>query len=117
MIQIAGGQDALCKAGEYSQPIEWHALQDYDPDILLIIPCGYQLGQTLAELPTLQNLPDWHNASAVRQGRVYAVDGNAYFNRPGPRIVDSLEILAGLIHPDLFGENLSKHEQSFHHVV
>jgi iron complex transport system substrate-binding protein len=117
MIQIAGAQDALCQMGAHSQPIKWQVLQDYDPDILLIIPCGYRLGQTLAELPTLQNLPDWHNLLAVRQGRVYAVDGNAYFNRPGPRIVDSLEILAGLSHPDLFGEYLSRHAQSFHHVV
>jgi iron complex transport system substrate-binding protein len=55
--------------------------------------------------------------SAVRQGRVYAVDGNAYFNRPGPRIVDSSEIRAGLIYLDLFGDYLSQQEQSFHHVV
>jgi iron complex transport system substrate-binding protein len=106
LIQIAGGTDDLCKPGEHSPTVTWQTIQDYAPEVLAIIPCGYTLPQTLAEVPTLQRLPGWQDIPAVRQGQVYAVDGNAYFNRPGPRLVDSLEILAGLIHPDLFGDYL-----------
>ncbi len=117
MIQIVGAHDGLGKMGEHSLPVEWRTVQDYAPDVLLIIPCGYKLDQTLVELPTLQNLPGWREMPAVRQGQVYAVDGNAYFNRPGPRIVDSLEILAGLIHPDLFGEYLPEAGQAYQRVA
>jgi iron complex transport system substrate-binding protein len=106
LIQIAGGSDALCKPGEHSPTVTWQTISDYAPEVLAVIPCGYKLPQTLAEIPTLQRLPGWQDIPAVRQGQVYAVDGHAYFNRPGPRIVDSLEILAGLIHPDLFGDYL-----------
>lgn len=117
MIQTAGGRDGICQTGEHSRPVEWGVLQNYAPDILLIIPCGFKLEQTLAQLPILQNLPGWQQLPAVRQGGVYVVDGNAYFNRPGPRIVDSLEILAGLIHPELFGLYLDDHEQAFQLVA
>jgi iron complex transport system substrate-binding protein len=106
LIQLAGGQDGLCKPGVHSSPMHWSELQAYAPEVLVIIPCGYKLEQTLAEVPYLRQLPGWRDLPAVQQQRVYAVDGNAYFNRPGPRIVDSLEILAGLIHPDMFGEFL-----------
>ncbi len=111
LIQIAGGHDGLCKPGQHSPTVPWATLRDYAPEVLGIIPCGYKLPQTLAEIPALQRLPGWTSLPAVQHGRVYAVDGNAYFNRPGPRIVDSLEILAGLIHPDLFGEYLPAGEQ------
>ena len=113
MVQLAGGSDGLCKAGEHSPPMAWATLRDYAPEVVALIPCGYKLEQTLAEVPALQRLPGWNEIPAVRQGRVYVVDGNAYFNRPGPRIVDSLEILAGLIHPDLFGEFLTKKGQAY----
>lgn len=116
MIQIVGAYDGLGKIGEHSLPVEWRVVRDYAPDVLLIIPCGYKLDQTLIELPTLQNLPGWREVPAVRQGQVYAVDGNAYFNRPGPRIVDSLEILAALIHPDLFGDYLPEAGQAYQRV-
>jgi iron complex transport system substrate-binding protein len=106
LIQIAGGTDALCKPGEHSPVVTWQTIQDYAPEVLAVIPCGYTLPQTLAEVPTLQRLPGWQDIPAVHQGQGYAVDGNAYFNRPGPRLVDSLEILAGLIHSDLFGDYL-----------
>jgi iron complex transport system substrate-binding protein len=113
MVQLAGGRDGLCKAGEHSPPMAWETLRNYAPAVIALIPCGYKLEQTLAEIPALQRLPGWNELPAVRQGRVYVVDGNAYFNRPGPRIVDSLEILAGLIHPDLFGEFLTKKGQVY----
>jgi iron complex transport system substrate-binding protein len=117
MIQLAGGSDGLCKPGIQAPTVEWVTLQDYAPEVLVIAPCGYTLPQTLLELPTLQRLPGWGEMPAVQQGQVYAVDGKAYFNRPGPRIVDSLEILAGLIHPDLFGELLPVEGQVYQHVT
>lgn len=106
LIQLAGGHDGLCKPGTHSSTVDWDAVRAYDPEVLTIIPCGYTLEQTLAEIPTLTSLPGWASLTAVREGRVYAVDGHSFFNRPGPRIVDSLEILAGIIHPDMFAEFL-----------
>jgi iron complex transport system substrate-binding protein len=117
LIQVAGGYDALCKPGEYSPTVSWQTIRDYAPEVLAIIPCGYKLTQTLAEVPTLQRLPGWQDVPAVHLGQVYAVDGNAYFNRPGPRIVDSLEILAGLIHPDLFGDYLRAAGHAYHRLA
>jgi iron complex transport system substrate-binding protein len=73
-----------------------------DPEVLIIMPCGFDLSRTIAEATLLPRLPGWKAIPAVRSGRVYAVDGNAYFNRSGPRMVDSLEILAHLVHPELF---------------
>lgn len=117
MIQIAGGRDDLCAMGEHAPTVTWQTIQDYAPEVLVLAPCGYTLAQTLAEVPTLQRLPDWHDLLAVRQGRVYAVDGKAYFNRPGPRLVDSLEILAGVLHPDLFGDLLPPPGQAYQRVT
>ena len=85
--------------------------------MLLLSPCGATLAQTRAALPTLQQLAGWYDLPAVRQGHVYAVDGQPYFHRPGPRIVDSLELLAGLIHPDLFGEFLPQEGQGYYRVA
>jgi len=106
LIQLAGGTDGLCRPGAPAPLVEWGRLQAYAPEILLLSPCGSSLAQTCAALPALQSLPGWDDLPAVRQGYVYAIDGQAYFHRPGPRIVDSLETLAGLLHPDLFGEFL-----------
>jgi iron complex transport system substrate-binding protein len=117
LIQICGGSDGLCTPGEHSPIVEWQQLCEYAPEVLAVIPCGYRLAQTLTEFPTLQQLPGWEMLPAVRQGQVYAVDGHAYFNRPGPRIVESLEILAGLIHPDLFGEYLPDAGEVYAHIA
>ena len=106
LLQLAGGTDGLCRPGAPAPIVEWDMLQAYAPEVLLLSPCGSSLTQTRAALPLLQGLPGWDDLPAVRQGYVYAVDGQEYFHRPGPRIVDSLEILAGLLHPDLFGEFL-----------
>lgn len=106
LIQLAGGRDGLCKPGTRVATTDWESIKAYDPEVLAIMPCGYTLERTLAEVQHLTRLPGWDSLNAVRQGRVYAVDGHAYFNRPGPRIVDSLELLAGLIYPDMFGEFL-----------
>ncbi len=106
LIQLAGGTDGLCRPGAPAPVVEWSRLQAYAPEVLLLSPCSFSLAQTRAALSLLQGLPGWDDLPAVRQGDVYAVDGQAYFHRPGPRIVDSLETLAGLLHPDLFGEFL-----------
>jgi iron complex transport system substrate-binding protein len=109
LIQIAGGQDSLGTPGKPAPEVAWATLCEYGPEVLILVPCGYTLEQTLSEAPALARLPGWPDLPAVRQDQVYAVDGHAYMNRPGPRIVDSLEILAALIHPELFGEFLEAH--------
>lgn len=106
LIQLAGGTDGLCRPGAPASVVEWDRLQAYAPEVLLLSSCGSPLDQTRAALPLWQGLPGWDDLPAVRQGYVYAVAGQGYFHRPGPRIVDSLETLAGLLHPDLFGEFL-----------
>ena len=106
LIQLAGGTAGLCRPGAPALVVEWAELQEYAPEVLLLCPYGAPLTQTRTGLPALQGLPGWDDLPAVRQGSVYAVDGQTYFHRPGPRIVDSLETLAGLLHPDLFGEFL-----------
>jgi iron complex transport system substrate-binding protein len=73
-----------------------------DPDIILILPCGFDIARTRRELPALTSRPDGGNLRAVRERRVYVLDGNQYFNRPGPRLGESLEILAEIIHPEVF---------------
>ena len=117
LIQLAGGTDGLCRPGTPGPVVEWGRLQVYAPEVLLLSPCGYSLAQSRAALPTLQELPGWDDLPAVRQGYVYAVDGQRYFHRPGPRIVDSLETLAGLLHPDLFGEFLPQEGELYCRVT
>jgi iron complex transport system substrate-binding protein len=102
MIELAGGVDRLARAGRDSVRIAWEEVQRWDPERLILAPCGYQLAQALAQLPLLAALPGWARLAAVRQGQVFCVDSNAYFARPGPRIVQGAELLAHLIHPELF---------------
>ncbi len=102
LVQIAGGQHSLTLAGAKSAYSKWDDVVAYNPDVIVVMPCGFDLPRTIEEAKVLTTFPGWKNLSAVRDRRVYAVDGNAYFNRSGPRIVDSLEILAQLLHPDLF---------------
>ncbi len=102
MIALAGGVCRLTEAGRHSPYVPWPTVVAEDPDVIVVMPCGFDLERTLDEAALLPRLPGWHDLAAVRAGRVYAVDGNAYFNRSGPRMVDSLEILAHLIHPKVF---------------
>jgi len=103
LVALAGGTNGLTRAGAPSGHTAWSDVRSFDPQVIVIAPCGFRLARTLDEARLLSDLPEWSELTAVRTGRVYAVDGNAYFNRSGPRLVDSLEILAGLIHPDRFG--------------
>jgi len=97
--------------------VESATLQAYAPKVLVVVPCSSTLAQTCAALSTLRQLLGWDDMPAIRQGHMYAVDGQAYFHRPGPGIVDGLEILANLIHPDLFGEFLPQEGQIYRPIA
>jgi iron complex transport system substrate-binding protein len=102
LIEMAGGVDLFGVAGVHSPWITWEDLCAADPDVLLFLPCGFDIERTRRDLPVLTSKPEWRQLRAVRAGRVFLADGNQYFNRPGPRLVESLEILAELLHPDVF---------------
>ena len=102
LITMAGGENLFGEEGKHSPFIDWEEIRRADPDILFVSPCGFDSERTIKEMPHLAQLPGYENLRAVRMGRVFVADDNAFFNRPGPRIVESLEILAELFHPDLF---------------
>lgn len=102
LVEIAGGSYDLAAPGERSEPREWAEVVEYDPEVLVAAPCGFDLDQTTENLPDLTDRPGWEELSAVREGRTVAIDGSQYLNRPGPRLVDSLERLAQAIHPEAF---------------
>jgi len=102
MVALAGGRDVLGSVGAPSERVDWERVAAAAPDVVVLMPCGYDLRRTLAERPVVEALPGWAALPAVRAGRVYAVDGSSYFNRPGPRLVDGLELLAHLLHPERF---------------
>lgn len=102
MVGIAGGTPVLSQEGKHSPEITAEELQQADPEVIVIMPCGFPVDRTLAEIGLLLELPGWHELSAVKNNRVYIADGNHYFNRPGPRIVDSTEMLAEMINPKQF---------------
>ena len=108
MVRIAGGVDALAREGSDSVRITWDKVLEWNPEILIITPCGFNLEQAIEQSQQLFIYPGWSSLPAVLDGRVYAVDANSYFARPGPRVVDGTELLAHLIHPDLFSWNGSK---------
>ncbi len=102
LIELAGGHGYIRTYGAHSACTEWADLAAWQPEVIVIMPCGFDLARASAEALTLVHLPGWADLPAIRTGRVYAADGNALFNRSGPRIVDSLEVLAHLVRPDRF---------------
>ena len=102
LIEIAGGKSLFAKAGEHSNWLDWATLVEADPDVILLLPCGFKIEQTIRDLHLLTENPAWADLRAVKEGRVYAIDGHHYFNRPGPRLVESAEIVAEILHPDRF---------------
>ncbi len=100
LIRLAGGEPVLGRDGEPTRRIEWERIVDAAPEVLLVMPCGFKVAQTVREMDEL--VARLARTPAVREGRVYVADGNAYFNRPGPRLVDSAELAAAAIHPELF---------------
>jgi iron complex transport system substrate-binding protein len=101
LIEIAGGQSCLAERGRHSGYVTWSAVRDCNPDVLLIAPCGFDLARSQIEARRLWQLPGFADLAAVASGRAYVLDGNAYLNRSGPRIVETLEILAGLFRGQL----------------
>ncbi|MBK0381519.1 cobalamin-binding protein [Pedobacter sp. SD-b] len=102
LVNIAGGKSVLAENGKHSPYIEWQQLYDENPEVIIVAPCGFSINRTLQEIDLLINLPGWRDLAAIKNNRVYIADGNAYFNRSGPRIVDTIEMLAEMITPKYF---------------
>lgn len=101
MVKMAGGVDELSRAESESVRIAWADVQRWAPEVLIVMPCGFKLAQAVEQTKPLAARAGWHELPAVRSGRVFAVEANAYFARPGPRLIDGTELLAHLIHPEL----------------
>ncbi|MCH7553492.1 MAG: cobalamin-binding protein [Chloroflexi bacterium] len=102
MIRLAGGTDGLGVEGRPSTQVTWGEIAAYDPEVIVLMPCGYHLDENVEEFARTSLPSEWLGLTAVKRGQVYAVDGSAYFNRPGPRAADGLEILAEILHPELY---------------
>ena len=102
LVELAGGTNLFGTAGKHSPWMSFDELVARDPEVIVVLPCGYDIARASQDLPYLTKQPRWQGLRAVKSGRVFVADGNQYFNRPGPRVVESLEILAELIHPELF---------------
>ena len=106
LVHLAAGENLFGQAGLHSPWMSWDQLVASDPDVIVTMPCGFDLRRTREEMYWLTGRPEWSRLRAVRSGAVYLADGNQYFNRPGPRIVESLQILAEILHPRLFTPEL-----------
>lgn len=102
LVEMAGGVLLFGVAGQHSPHLRWQRLVEADPEVIITMPCGWDIQKTQQEMTRLTGLPEWSQLRAVRQQRVYLTDGNQYFNRPGPRLAESLEILAQILHPTTF---------------
>jgi iron complex transport system substrate-binding protein len=102
LVEMAGAVNLFGRAGEHSPWMKFEELAAKDPDTILISPCGFNIDRAAQDLPALTRRPEWPSLAAVRENRVFMADGNQYFNRPGPRLAESLEILAEIVHPKLF---------------
>jgi iron complex transport system substrate-binding protein len=102
LVEIAGGVDELANPGLPSYRIDWERVLEFVPEIIVLTCCGYKLPRVIQEAAHLTHFRGFHDLPAVKNNRVYATNGSDYFSRPGPRIIDSLEILAHLIHPEIF---------------
>jgi iron complex transport system substrate-binding protein len=103
MVDRAGGDYGLADPGDRSTVTDWERVRAYDPEVLIVAPCGFGLERAQSEVASLREQPGWDEVTAVREGRVWAMDGHHYVNRPGPRLVDTLEHLAAIVHPARFG--------------
>lgn len=102
LVDMAGGEMLFGQAGQHSPRLEWEKFSLADPDVILVTPCGWDIAKSREEMPALTSKPEWSGIRAVCNRQVYLADGNQYFNRPGPRLVESLEILAEILHPGSF---------------
>lgn len=101
LIELAGGLELLGRAGQTSRTLRWSEVEAAQPEAIVVACCGFDIARTRQDLIALEAVSEWHRLPAVRNGRVHVVDGSQYFSRPGPRLVDSLEILAHALHPDV----------------
>jgi len=102
LVELAGGRNLFGETGKHSPWLNWESVRERDPEIMVILPCGFDIERTRREMSSLTDRPGWKSLRAVKNGGVYLADGNRLFNRPGPRLVESLEILAAIIHPAIF---------------
>ena len=102
LVELAGGANVAGEPGKHSPWMDWETLRGLDPEIIVVMPCGFDIARTRREMAALVQQPGWSKLRAVKKHRVLLTDGNQYFNRPGPRLVESLEILAEILHPDRF---------------
>jgi iron complex transport system substrate-binding protein len=107
LVEMAGAENVAWST--------WEDLAAADPEVILVMPCGFDRERAVREMHWLTDRPDWRVMQAVRNQRVYVADGNQYFNRPGPRLVESLEILARILHPEIFPNVRSDMERSYSH--
>ena len=108
LVGLAGGKNVMSVSGSDSNYCSWDEVEKTNPEIIIIMPCGFEIKRTLEDLHYLQKREGWQELKAVKENKVYDVDGNQYFNRPGPRLVDSAEILAEIINPDYFERKYSE---------
>jgi len=102
LVKLAGGNSLFGEIGKHSPWLKWEELLTANPDVIIFMPCGFDLERTRQDTLELIKSSEWQDLPVVKSGKVYITDGNSYFNRPGPRLVDSLEILAEILHPELF---------------
>ena len=102
LVGLAGGKNVMSVSGTDSNFCSWDEIKQTNPDIIIMMPCGFGIKRTFEDIHYLQNRKGWQELKAVKENKVFVVDGNQYFNRPGPRLVDSAEILAEVIHPEYF---------------
>jgi iron complex transport system substrate-binding protein len=101
MVELAGGDDLLGRPAQPSYVVEWDTIRAADPDVLVVMPCGFDIPRVREEIHLLTDRPGWTGLRAVREGFVYLTEATSYFSRPGPRLVDGLEILARILHPQV----------------
>ncbi len=102
MVELAGGEDCFGKPGQPSFPIQWDQLVDAQPDVIVAMPCGFDVRRAMSEIKLLTDSSGWEGLPAARNGHLFAVDANSYFSRSGPRLVNGLELMAEILHPELF---------------
>lgn len=102
LVSTAGGTPVLAEAGKHSPYVDWDAIRLADPDVIVLMPCGFAIDRTMREINLILDKPGFAELKAIKNNRLYIADGNQYFNRPGPRLVDSLEIMAEIINPKQF---------------
>ena len=104
MVRLAGGEELFARAGEPSKRLSWEEVFGAAPEVLVLMPCGFDAARAAGEARALPEMPGWEDLPAVKNGRVWAVDANSYYSRPAPRLVEGVEILARILHPEVFPE-------------